>query len=97
MNLRLHYLILHSDERVIETGTGQTIDVSTSGVRFESQAPIAAGRHVRLLVDWPILLHGGVQLQLVVEGMVVRSNGTEIALRISRHVFKKRRLDIKSA
>jgi hypothetical protein len=97
VNLHLQYLILSSTERVTETGMGQTIDVSSSGVRFKSQAPIAPGRHVRLLVDWPILLDGSAKLQLVVEGTVVRSNETETALRVVRHVFKTRRPDIKSA
>jgi len=90
LSLGLHYSALRMSERVTETGKGQTIDFSSSGVRFTTQGPLEAGLRVRLLIEWPLLLDGGVQLQLVVEGAVVWSNGKEAALRISRHIFRTR-------
>jgi hypothetical protein len=87
-DMPLHYRILSSEERVTEAGAGRIIDVSSDGVRFESVAPIASGRDVRLLIDWPLPLRDGAQLQLVIEGTVVRSNETETSLLVARHVFK---------
>ena len=46
-------------------------------------------------IDWPVLLDGGVQLQLVVRGVVVRSDGAVIALRIERHEFRTRRAELR--
>ncbi len=80
-----------------ETGAGRTTDLSSSGVRFTAQAPIALGQRVRLLVDWPALFDDRVQLQLVVEGIVVRSKGKATALQILQHAFKTRRPGLKSA
>ena len=75
---------------VAETGTGRTIDVSSSGLRFTAERALEAGLRVEVFIDWPLLLDGGVQLQLIASGTVVRSNGTEVALRIQRHDFRTR-------
>lgn len=75
-----------------EPGVGRTIDMSSSGLRFNADKPLATGQRLDVSIDWPVLLDGGVQLQLIVSGTVVRSNGTEIALRIERHEFRTRRV-----
>src|ERR1043166_8901786 len=97
VNLGLRYLILHPKERISETGEGRTVDLSSAGVRFMAHAPIGLGRRVRLLVDWPALFDERVQLQLVVEGVVVRSKGKATALQIQQHALKTSRHGLKSA
>jgi hypothetical protein len=76
----------------VETGSGRTIDMSSSGLRFTADRSLATGQRLDVSIDWPVLLDGGVQLQLIVSGMIVRSTGTETAVRIERHEFRTRRV-----
>ncbi len=73
-----------------KTGSGQTIDLSSSGLSFTAGRPLLTGQKLKVAIDWPVLLDGGVQLQLVMSGVVVRTSGTTTALKIQRHEFKTR-------
>jgi hypothetical protein len=75
----------------VEAGSGRTIDLSSSGISFIADRPLAAGQRLDVSTDWPVALDGGVQLQLIMSGVVVRAEGTAAALRIQRHEFKTRR------
>jgi len=74
-----------------ETGSGRTIDLSSSGLSFTTGRPLVTGQKLALSIDWPVLLDGAIKLQLVMSGVVVRTNGTVAALRITRHEFRTRR------
>jgi hypothetical protein len=78
-----------------ETGSGRIIDLSSSGLRFTAERPLLAGLRLDVSIDWPVLLDGGVQLQLIATGVVVWTNGTETALRIHRHEFRTGRVGLK--
>ena len=75
----------------IENGSGRTIDISSVGLSFTAERPLAMGQMIDLSIDWPVRLDGDVQLQLVVSGVVVRTSGTVTGLRIGRHEFRTRR------
>ena len=81
----------------VETGSGQLVDLSSSGLRFAAQGPLELGLKLDVAIDWPVLLDGRVQLQLMVTGVVVRSSGTESALRIHWHDFRTRSVRLKVA
>jgi hypothetical protein len=49
------------------------------------------GQNLDVSIDWPARLDDDVQLQVVVSGVVVRTTGAVIALRIERHEFRTRR------
>jgi len=66
----------------VETGSGRTIDLSSAGLKFTADMPLRTGEKLDVFVDWPVLLDGGVQLQLIMSGIVVRTNGTATALQI---------------
>jgi hypothetical protein len=74
------------------TGSGRTIDLSSSGLSFTADRPLSIGQRLDVSIDWPALLNGGVQLQLILSGVVVRTDGNIAALRIQRHEFKTRSL-----
>jgi len=76
----------------LATGSGTTIDISSSGVSFTADKSLAVGQRLRVGIDWPAQLHGGVQLQLVVDGIVVRTADSVTALYIERQEFRTRRL-----
>jgi hypothetical protein len=79
----------------IETGSGRTVDLSSSGLRFAAQKPLQAGLILEVAIDWPVQLDSGVHLQLIATGEVVWSRGCETAFRIRRHELRTRRAGLK--
>ena len=96
LTLDVRYSVSHH-RATVETGSGQIIDLSSSGLRFAAQGPLEPGLKLDVAIIWPVLLDEQVQLQLVVTGVVVWSSGTETALRIQRHDFRTRRVGLKAA
>jgi hypothetical protein len=76
----------------LNTGSGRTIDLSSSGLNFAADRPLLTGQNLGVSIDWPALLNGDIRLQLIVSGVVVRSNGTATAVQILRHEFRTRRV-----
>ena len=74
----------------IDAGVGQLIDLSSSGLRFVAQSVLKPRLKLDIAIDWPVLLDGRVQLQLIVTGVVVWSSATETALKIEQHDFRTR-------
>jgi hypothetical protein len=90
--LALEVSYTSSDHRTrVKTGLGHTIDLSSSGLRFVADKPLLTGQKLDVSIDWPVLLDGATKLQLIMSGVVVRADGTAIALQIQRHEFRTRR------
>ena len=66
--------------RVLETGIGHTIDLSSGGILFNAGRPLPAGHNVELSISWPVLLNDAVPLQLAAKGRIVRDNGGQVAI-----------------
>jgi hypothetical protein len=72
-------------------GTGFTIDLSSSGLRFRADRlpkPLPVGQRIRVYIDWAGLVDGNVKLQLDVSGVVVRTDGREVAVQVYKHRMK---------
>lgn len=78
-------------------GTGRTVDVSSSGLSFVADRPLLTGQKIQLYIDWPALLNQEVTLQLVIWGVVVRTDGPKSAIKIQQHDFKTRSAKQRSA
>lgn len=74
--------------RVLDAGTGTTLDLSSGGILFETDRPLPAGLNVELSISWPVLLHNIAPLQLVVVGRIVRAAGRKTAIRMTQHEFR---------
>jgi c-di-GMP-binding flagellar brake protein YcgR len=74
--------------RLIESGSGYTMDLSSGGILFDAGRQLPAGLNVELSVSWPVMLQGAAPLQLMVTGKVVRSMGTRAAIRMTQHEFR---------
>ena len=74
--------------RVLDSGTGKTVDVSSGSLMFETDRELPSGLHVELSISWPVLLHGVAPLQLVVAGRVVRTAGRRVCVRMDQHEFR---------
>jgi len=94
LTLAVRYAV--TGHELAETGSGHTINLSSSGLSFIADRSLSVGQMLEVAIDWPALLDGGVQLQLIMSGVVVRTNGTETALEVRRHEFKTRRVGLKA-
>jgi hypothetical protein len=74
--------------RVLDQGAGRTLDLSSSGILFESSREFPAGLNVELSITWPVLLHNVSPLQLVAVGRIVRAEGGRAAMRMTQHEFR---------
>lgn len=74
--------------KVLESGTGTTVDLSSGGVLFEAGRALPVGLNVELSIAWPALLHDVSPLQLVVAGRIVRTHGSRTAIQMTQHEFR---------
>jgi hypothetical protein len=74
--------------RVLDAGTGTTLDLSSGGLMFDPGRHLPEGLNVELSITWPVLLHNVAPLQLVVSGRIVRANGRNVAVRTVQHEFR---------
>jgi c-di-GMP-binding flagellar brake protein YcgR len=93
VNLEVRYSVA-GRRGPVENRSGQTIDVSSSGLSFTADRPLPIGQKLDLSIDWPFQLDGD-QLQLVASGVVVRTTGVVTALRIERYELRTRRAGLK--
>lgn len=87
LHLELRWKLIRR-RRILEAGQGVTVDFSSGGVLFECDRSMPVGLNVELSIAWPVLLHNVSQLQLVVSGKVVRSQGRRTAIRMTQHEFR---------
>jgi hypothetical protein len=90
VNLEVRYSVV-GHRRPVETGSGRTIDMSSSGLSFTADRPLSIGQRLDMSIDWPVRLDRDVLIQLVASGVVVRTDGAVTALRMDRHEFRTRR------
>jgi len=74
--------------RVLDNGTGQTVDLSSGGILFDAGRHLPEGLNVELSVTWPVLLHNVAPMQLVIAGRIKRSNGRLVAVETVQHEFR---------
>jgi hypothetical protein len=75
-------------QRVLDQGTGSTLDLSSDGVYLETGRDLQPGERVELSISWPVRLESGAQLQLAVSGRIVRSLSGRAAIMMRQHEFR---------
>jgi hypothetical protein len=75
---------------VLDTGTGKTVDMSSSALRFTTGLPLRSGDKVKVAVNWPVLLDATCRLQMVICGWVLRSDGNSAAVTIGHYELRTR-------
>ena len=81
---------LRRGSRFVQRGTGQTLNLSSRGVLFQSESELPLGARIELCIAWPVLLNEEAALNLFVTGQKVRGEGAISAIRIIRYVFRVR-------
>jgi hypothetical protein len=74
--------------RVLDTGIGHTVDLSSGGILFDDGRTLPEGLNVELSLMWPVLLHNVAPMQLVVLGRIKRTAGRRIAIQTVQHEFR---------
>jgi hypothetical protein len=87
ITLELQYKLLNRG-RVERRGIGRTLDISSSGVLFESDTPLPSSSQIELAMDWPFLLDGVCTLKLVMRGRIVRSDAKAAAFKAEYHELR---------
>src|SRR5581483_2321758 len=87
MTLDLRWKLVRR-RKVLESGTGSTLDLSSGGILFDAGRPLPVGLNVELSIAWPALLHNVAPMQLVVAGRMVRANGSQTAIQMVQHEFR---------
>jgi hypothetical protein len=95
ISLELRWKLIRR-KQIIDTGSGRTVNLSSSGILFESPRPLPPGAHIELSIAWPALLQNVTPLQLIACGRIVRGDGYRIAMRMMQHEFKTLAMDHRS-
>jgi hypothetical protein len=83
----VRYKMLYG-QRIAETGTGRTFNISSGGVWFSTESMLTSGMPVELSMNWPVLLNDSCPMKLMIYGCVVRSNEKGCAVAIERYEFR---------
>jgi hypothetical protein len=67
IELPLHYKIVKNC-LTLGVGKGSSIDVSSRGIAFKSDAPLGVGSYLEVSISWPALLNESCALKLMVSG-----------------------------
>ena len=67
---------------------GTVLNLSSTGIAFETDELPQIGALVELSISWPILLHGKTPVKLVAQGTVVRTDGQLAAAAVVRYEFR---------
>lgn len=80
--------------RVIEVGSGRTLNISTGGILFEANNTLHPSRRIELTLRWPMLLDGVFPMKLVIQGSIKRNDGNRIAMSTKSHEFHMARASV---
>src|ERR1039458_8413671 len=74
--------------RVLDSGVGHTVDLSSGGILFDPGRQLPVGLNVELAISWPVLLRDVAPLQLIVSGRIVRGGQNRTAVSTVQHEFR---------
>ncbi len=83
----VRYKMLYG-QRIAETGTGKTRNISSGGVWFTTETALTPGMPVELSMTWPVLLNDSCPMKLMIYGCVIRSSDGGAAVAIERYEFR---------
>ena len=71
-------------------GSGQTLNMSSTGMLLRVDLPLPVGQRIEVSVDWPAQLNEHCGLKLVALGKVIRSSSEQAAISIDKYDFRTR-------
>ena len=70
------------------TGAGTTREMSSSGLSFRCRRPLPAGGHIELSIEWPARAEAEKPMELVITGIIIRSDGGRTPVRLTSKRFR---------
>ena len=86
--LQLSVYYQSASSRILLSGAGRTLNISSGGLLIESQQPVGEGIRLRLKLVWPCALDDLTPLQLIAYSTVVRSGASQFAVTLERYQFR---------
>jgi len=83
----VRYKMLYG-QRIAETGTGKTRNISSGGVWFTTEQTLTPGMPVELSLNWPVLLNDSCPMKLMIYGCIIRSSEKGAAVAIEPWLAK---------
>jgi hypothetical protein len=83
----VEYAVVLPNRKVI-TGVGETVNLSSGGVLFQSEVPLPSGVAIELAIAWPARLESLAGMNLYVTGTTLRTQGNCTAVSIHRCEFR---------
>ena len=83
----VRYKMLYG-QRIAETGSGKTLNISSGGVWFTTENMLTVGMPIEVSMGWPVLLNDSCPMKLMIYGCVIRSNEKGAAVSIERYEFR---------
>ena len=83
----VRYKMLYG-QRIAETGSGKTLNISSGGVWFTTENMLTVGMPIEMSMGWPVLLNDSCPMKLMIYGCVIRSNEKGAAVAIERYEFR---------
>ena len=85
----VRYKLLEA-RRIAQTGQGRTLNISSGGILFTTEARLPLGQRIEVAMDWPAQLNEHCGLKLVALGKIVRSSDDLAAVNIEKYDFRTR-------
>lgn len=83
---------LSTRKKLATAGRGRTVNLSSTGILFETKDPPVSGQRIEISIAWPVNLNGEVGLKLRAIGRTVRCQGNRVAVEFTRYEFRTRRV-----
>jgi hypothetical protein len=83
----LRYKTLNQRSEIL-SGSGKTLNISSSGVLFTSDHELPVGTRLEVSISWPAQLNERCLLNLVARGRITRHNKGQLALQIQQYEFR---------
>jgi hypothetical protein len=83
----LRFKLLEND-KIIATGQGCTVDMSSGGIAFRADTALTDGNYMELSISWPALLEDTCPVRLVVYGRVARRSNSMAACTVEKWEFR---------
>jgi len=87
LRLPVHYRVSQKGEAP-RTGTGFTLEMSTTGLSFRLRRPLPVGAHIEMVINWPARHADVYPIDLQITGFVVRSDAGRAAVSMTSRKFK---------
>jgi len=90
VELALSYSLIRR-RKVLASGRGTTVNVSSTGVLLRPEMRLPNGREIHLSIEWPASRGDRIPMRLFVVGEVVRTQGAQAAVKLLRYEFQTTR------